>query len=177
MRAPVILFFLSTVLAAAGCSTWGAAAATNKSAAAVEPVSIDPVLVAEQPITKFVRATGSLTAEDQADVAAETGGRVIATPVERGSEVAQGAELVRVSATESDAQVKEAEANAAQLEARLGLTAGQPLSVNGVPEVQQAKASLDLASSEYARAFTSHLPDPSGTPRSGAHRAGGPPPR
>ena len=134
MRAPVILFFLSTALAVAGCNTGGAAAAPNESVA-VEPVTVDPVLVAEQPITRFVRATGSLTAEDQAEVAAETGGRVIATPVERGSEVAAGAELVRVSATESDAQVKEAEANAAQLEARLGLTTGQSLNVNVVPEV------------------------------------------
>ena len=155
MRAPVILFFLSTALAAAGCSTGGAAAAPNEPVA-IKPVTVDPVLVAEQPIIRFVRATGSLTAEDQADVAAETGGRVIATPVERGSEVAAGAELVRVSATESDAQVKEAEANAAQLEARLGLTAGQPLNVSGVPEVQQAKAALDLASSEHARFKSLH---------------------
>ena len=150
MRPSVILVLLSAGLAAAGC-TAGGVAAGNDAAAANERVAVDPVVAAEQPITRFVRATGSLTAEDQADVAAETAGRVIATPVERGSEVAAGAELVRVSSTESDAQVKEAEANAAQLEARLGLTAGQALNVNGVPEVQQAKAALDLASSEHAR--------------------------
>ena len=155
MRAAVILLF-SAALAAAGCGTGGAAAATSEAPAAVTPITVDPIVVAEQSMTRFIRATGSLTAEDQADVAAETGGRIIATPVERGTEVAAGAELVRVSATESDAQVKEAEANAAQLEARLGLTAGQPLTVSAVPEVQQAKAALDLASSEHARFKSLH---------------------
>ena len=156
MRPSVILIFVSAALAAAGCTAGGAAAAGNDAAAADQRIAVDPVVAAEQPITRFIRATGSLTAEDQADVAAETAGRVIATPVERGSEVAAGAELVRVSSTESDAQVNEAEANASQLEARLGITAGQPLNVNGVPEVQQAKAALDLATSEHARFKSLH---------------------
>ena len=64
-------------------------------------------------------------AEEQADVAAETAGRVVAAGIERGTPVSQGAELIRLSATETDAQLKEAEANAAQIEARLGLTAGR----------------------------------------------------
>ena len=63
----------------------------------------------------------------------------------------QGAELIRVSATETDAQLKEAEANAAQIEARLGLTPETAFDVNAVPEVQNAKASFELAQSEFAR--------------------------
>ncbi len=43
------------------------------------------VAAVEQPIARFIRATGTLTAEEQADVAAETAGRVVATPVERGT--------------------------------------------------------------------------------------------
>jgi RND family efflux transporter MFP subunit len=65
--------------------------------------------------------------------------------------VTQGAELVRLSSTETDAQLKEAEANAAQLEARLGLTNGAAFDVNAVPEVQNAKAGADLAQAEFAR--------------------------
>ena len=156
MRPSVMFILLSAALAAAGCTAGGAAAAGSDAAAADERVTVDPVVAAEQPITRFIRATGSLTAEDQADVAAETAGRIVATPVERGSEVAAGAELVRVSSTENDAQVKEAEANAAQLEARLGLADGQALDVSGVPEVQQAKAALDLAGSEHARFKSLH---------------------
>ena len=94
---------------------------------------------------------GSLMAEEQADVAAETAGRVVSAPVERGTPVTQGAELVRLSPTETDAQLKEAEANAAQLEARLGLTNGAAFDVNAVPEVQNAKAGADLAQAEFAR--------------------------
>src|ERR1019366_9138050 len=46
---------------------------------------------------------------------------------------------------------KEAEANAAQLEARLGLTPSGLFDVNAVPEVQNAKASFELAQSEFNR--------------------------
>ena len=46
---------------------------------------------------------------------------MIATPVERGTRVAEGADLIRVSPAEAQAQATEAEANAAQLERRLGL--------------------------------------------------------
>ena len=46
--------------------------------------------------------------------------------------------------------MKEAEANAAQIEARLGLTSGT-FDVNAVPEVQNAKAAYDLAQNEFGR--------------------------
>ena len=115
------------------------------------PIAVAPVAAIEQPIARFIRATGSLMAEEQADVAAEIAGRVVATPVERGTAVAEGAELIRLSPTETEAQAKEAEANAAQIEARLGLTSGEPFDVNAVPEVQNAKASFELAQSEFNR--------------------------
>jgi multidrug resistance efflux pump len=89
-------------------------------------------------------------AEEQADVAAETAGRVVSAPVERGTPVTDGAELIRLLAAETDAQLKEAEANAAQIEARLGLTSGT-FDVNAVPEVQNAKAAYDLAQNEFGR--------------------------
>jgi RND family efflux transporter MFP subunit len=45
----------------------------------------------------------------------------------------------------------EAEANAAQIEARLGLSAGQPFDPKRVPDVMNARASLDLAVAEFGR--------------------------
>jgi multidrug efflux pump subunit AcrA (membrane-fusion protein) len=145
---------VAALLAAGACIT-GCSAADGKAkapeAAAVAPVSVAPVAVAEQPIARFIRATGTLVAEEQADVAAETAGRVVATPIERGSSVGLGSELIRVSPTETDAQVHEAEANAAQIEARLGLTPEATFNVGAVPEVQNAKASYDLAQSEFTR--------------------------
>src|SRR5262249_1578612 len=62
-----------------------------------------------------------------------------------------GAELIRLSATESEAQVREAEANAAQIEARLGLSSETPFDVNAVPEVQNARAAYELAQGEFSR--------------------------
>jgi membrane fusion protein (multidrug efflux system) len=114
-------------------------------------ISVAPVDVVERPIARFIHATGTLVAEEQAGVAAETAGRVVATPIERGTATPQGAELIRLSPIETEAQVGEAEANAAQIEARLGLTSGAPLDVNAVPEVQNARAAFELAQNEFAR--------------------------
>ena len=154
MRRVIVKPGLALLLAAAALvSACSAGDAKTKDAAVAQrpPLSVSPVAAMEQPMARYIRATGTLMAEEQADVAAETPGRVIAAPVERGTPVAQGAELIRISPTEADAQLKEAEANAAQIEARLGLTAGAPLDINKVPEVQTAKASYDLAQSEFTR--------------------------
>ncbi|HEV3140373.1 MAG TPA: efflux RND transporter periplasmic adaptor subunit [Vicinamibacterales bacterium] len=133
----------------AACSSGDAK--TKDQPAAVRPVAVSPVAATEQPIARFIRATGTLMAEEQAEVAAETPGRIVAAPIERGTSVAQGAELVQISPAETDAQLKEAEANAAQIEARLGLSADRAFDVNAVPEVQNAKAGYDLAQSEFNR--------------------------
>ena len=132
----------------------GACSGERTSAAAPpEPtaVAIRVAPVERQPIDRFLRVTGSLAADEQADVAAETAGRVIGTPVERGTRVTAGTVLIRVSATEADASVREAEANAAQLEARLGLANRQTFDAAHVPDVLNAKASLDWAEAEFAR--------------------------
>src|SRR6266550_1883748 len=77
-------------------------------------------------------------------VAAETSGRIVSTPVERGTLVAAGAELVRIASTEADAQAREAEANAAQVEARLAMTGSSDrLDIERVPEVANARAASD----------------------------------
>jgi membrane fusion protein, multidrug efflux system len=154
MNRGIVRNVLAGVLAAAplafsACSSGDAKA---KERPATPPtVAIAATAAVEQPIARFIRATGTLMAEEQADVAAETAGRVVSSPVERGQPVTAGAELVRVSSAETDAQLKEAEANAAQIEARLGITAGTSFDLNAVPEVQNAKASFELAQSEFNR--------------------------
>jgi RND family efflux transporter MFP subunit len=135
-------------LTAAACSGEPTSAATPPEAA---PVSIQIAQVKSEAIDRFLRVTGSLAADEQADVAAETGGRVIGTPVERGTRVTAGAVLIRISATEADASLREADANAAQLEARLGLAAGQVFDPVKVPDVLNAKAALDWAEADFNR--------------------------
>jgi RND family efflux transporter MFP subunit len=140
---------LAAAALSAGCTAAGKT--TDHPQAAAPAVAIGAVAAVEQPIARFIRATGSLTAEDQAGVAAETAGRVVATPIERGTPVTEGTELVRLSSTETEAQLQEATANAAQIEARLGLTTSGAFDVNAVPEVQNAKAGFELAQSEFSR--------------------------
>ncbi len=157
MNHPVNRPTLAAVLLAGACvlpacgSSDPKAADARTAAVPAAAVAVSPVAAVEQPITRFIRATGSLMAEEQADVAAEIAGRVVATPVERGTAVTEGAVLIRVSPTEAGAQAKEAEANAAQIEARLGLSSGGTFDVNKVPEVLTAKASFDLAQNEFNR--------------------------
>jgi len=139
---------LVAALASAACSGTQTSAAAPPEPA---PVAVHSAQVQGQTIDRFLRVTGSLAADEQADVAAETAGRVIGTPIERGTRVTAGTVLIRVSATEADASLREADANAAQLEARLGLSAGQPFDPANVPDVLNAKASLDLAEAEFSR--------------------------
>jgi RND family efflux transporter MFP subunit len=143
--------FLIPLFAAAIASACSAGSAkTKEQPSAPAAIAVAAAAAVEQPIARFIRATGTLMAEEQADVAAETAGRVVSAPIERGTPVSLGAELIRLSAAETDAQLKEAEANAAQIEARLGLTSGT-FDVNAVPEVQNANASYELAQNEFGR--------------------------
>ena len=134
---------------AAGCGT---AKGESTSATAPAALTVSVVAATERPITRFLKVTGTLAAEESADVAAEIQGRVIATPVERGTRVAAGADLIRIAPAEAQAQAAEAEANAAQLEGRLGLNGGTELDIEKVPEVANARATLTLAQGDFERA-------------------------
>jgi membrane fusion protein (multidrug efflux system) len=142
------MVLLASALLFAGCST---NAETSAEAPAPEPLAISTVAVESRAIDRYLRVTGSLMADAQAEVSAETAGRVIETPVERGTRVARGALLVRISPSETSAQLLEADANAAQIEARLGLAAKQPFDRSLVPDVMNARASLDFAEAEFNR--------------------------
>jgi membrane fusion protein (multidrug efflux system) len=152
----MIRTFRSLTLTGAVIAALFSAACTGERTSAAAPpeptpVSIRAAQVESRSIDRFLRVTGSLAADEQADVAAETGGRVIGTPVERGTRVTAGAVLIRISPAEADATLREADANAAQLEARLGLAAGQTFDAVRVPDVLNAKASLDWAEAEFSR--------------------------
>jgi RND family efflux transporter MFP subunit len=134
--------------AAASC---GGSDATVEAQAKPEPLSIEATKIEQRPIDRYLRVTGSLAADEQAEVSAESAGRVVATPVERGTRVNRGTVLARISAEETSAQLREAEANAAQIEARLGLTPGHTFDPTHVPDVMNARASLDLAEAEFNR--------------------------
>ncbi len=141
-----LVAILPAAALAAGAALWSGCSAADaqkeRDTTAAAAIAVAPVAAIERPVARFIRVTGTLNAEEQAEVAAETAGRVIATPVERGTPVASGAELIRLSPIETDAQLKEADANAAQIEARLGMTADGAFDVNAVPEVAEREGGV-----------------------------------
>jgi len=137
----------------AGCGGQEVPAAA---AGATTPVAVTATAAIQQPMTRFIAVSGTLAAQEEAEVAAEVAGRVVATPIERGSRVGQGATLIQISDAEVAAQAREAEANAAQLEARLGMASGASFDVERVPEVANAKAAQVLARTEFDRTKLLH---------------------
>ena len=74
--------FAAALIAQAAVSAACSAAdgKTKDRDAAVPPaVSVAPTAAVERPVARFIRVSGTLMAEEQADVAAETTGRVVAT--------------------------------------------------------------------------------------------------
>lgn len=118
------------------------------------PVAIDTVAAVEESMARFLNVSGTLTAQEQAEVAAEVAGRVVGTPVERGTAVVAGSVLISIAATEVDAQAREADANVAQIEARLGQAPTADFDVERVPEVAAARANRDLAKADFERVRT-----------------------
>ena len=149
-HAVMLAWALALSLAGAGCSA-NANGDPAAAAAPPPPVTVTVDTATEQRIARFIRVSGTLTPEEEADVAAETPGRIVSTPVERGTRVATGAELVRIASTEADAQAREAEANAAQVEARLAMTGNDRLDIDRVPEVANARAADDQAQADFER--------------------------
>jgi RND family efflux transporter MFP subunit len=148
-RHTALAALLVAAIVSASCATETRTAAAARTEPA--PLEIAAAAVEARSIDRYLRVTGSLAADEQAEVSAETSGRVVATPVERGARVATGAVLIQISATETSAQLQEADANAGQIEARLGLAPGQPFEPSRVPDVMNAKAALDLAEAEFRR--------------------------
>jgi membrane fusion protein, multidrug efflux system len=142
------LMALALAASAAGC---GRASSGAQPPAGPAAVGVTVATVQAQPVDRMLRITGTLIADEEAEVAAEVAGRVTATPVERGSRVAEGTPLISLAQVEAQAGATDAEANVAQLEARLALQPGEPFDVEQVPEVATAKASRDLAEADFNR--------------------------
>ena len=146
---PGIALILTGSLLAAGCSSTGE---TAEAAQAPEPLAI-ATAASREPVDR------SLSPRDRLAHGGRAGGsqRGNCRPGDRNARssaarrVPQGALLVRISPSETAAQLQEADANAAQIEAKLGLVAGQPFDRMRVPDVMNAKASLDLAEAEFNR--------------------------
>ena len=86
-------------------------------------VRIAPVQGVDEPVT--IEATGSFEADESSDVAPEASGRVIATPVDVGQYVRQGALLVRLQGVDAGLRLDEARAAVTRAEASVKLAESQ----------------------------------------------------
>lgn len=148
-RRVALLAYLLMAVVTVACGERADAVADDAVGAAA--IVVTTATVVEQPVTRFIRVSGTLAAQEDAEVAAEVAGRIVATPIERGSRILAGATLVQIADAEVSAQAREAEANAAQIEARLGTASGAAFEVERVPEVANAQASYELARTEFER--------------------------
>src|SRR2546422_10699484 len=116
------------------------ATATANPTPAVVQVTTSAAISRQLP--RYFEGTGSLAANEQTDVAAETSGKVAAVSVDIGSSVRRGQILVKLQdadfkdrVDQAQAQLDQAKATLRQNEAKIGLRPGQKFIPENVPEV------------------------------------------
>lgn len=148
------------LLLATSCGGSKANVRNDDTNAATQPAVVDvttaPAIMRELP--RFFEATGSLTADEQTDVAPSMSGKVVAVGVELGSYVKRGQMIVRLDdvdaklrVQQAQAQVEQAKAALRQAEEKVGIRAGQSFDLDKVPEVANARVALELAEKNLRR--------------------------
>jgi RND family efflux transporter MFP subunit len=129
------------------------------------PVAVTTATATARDVPTYFQATGSLLAQETSDVASQTSGQVIATPVSVGAFVRQGQIIARLNDRDARLRLQQAQAGVGQAiaavrqaEARLGLSPGGNFIASNIPEVraaaanyEQAQAQLRLAQANEAR--------------------------
>lgn len=146
------------VLLASACG--GSKANVRQDQGAAQPQTIDvttaPAIVRELP--QYFEATGSLTGDQQTDVAPSVAGKVVAVGVDLGSYVRRGQMIVRLDdvdaklrVQQSQAQLEQMKASLRQAEEKVGVRPGQGFDLNKIPEVANARVQLELAEKNLRR--------------------------
>jgi RND family efflux transporter MFP subunit len=86
-------------------------------------VAVAPVKGVDEPV--IIEATGSFQADESSDVAPESSGRVMATPVDVGQYVPKGAVLIRIQAVDANLRLDEARASVQRADANVKLAESQ----------------------------------------------------
>jgi len=134
----------------------------NNASASASPtpaaISVSTTAAVSRQLPRYFEANGSLAPNQQADVAAETSGKVAAVGVDLGSSVRRGQMIVklddadfRIRIQQAEAQLDQAKATLRQNEAKIGLRPGQKFNPENVPEVAGARSALELADKNLRR--------------------------
>ena len=128
---------------------------TTETTTTTAAISITTATAVAREVPSFIQATGSLIADETSDVAPQTSGQVVATPVGVGAFVRQGSVIARLNdrdarlrLQQAQASVQQAVAGVRQAEARLGLRPGGNFDAVTIPEVRAANANLEQAQAE-----------------------------
>ncbi|MFN0279532.1 MAG: efflux RND transporter periplasmic adaptor subunit [Pyrinomonadaceae bacterium] len=115
-------------------------------------------------IASAIRATGSLVADETADIAPKTAGKISNVAVNVGQFVVAGNAIAKIDDKDakaelasSQAAVKQAVAAVRQAEARLGLSPNSTFSASTIPEVRAANANYQQALAELKQAEANEL--------------------
>ncbi|MBI5515296.1 MAG: efflux RND transporter periplasmic adaptor subunit [Deltaproteobacteria bacterium] len=116
------------------------------------PVRAHSALATARELPLTLAATGTLVPDQQSAVTPIVAGRVMEVFVERGSQVAAGAPLLRLRDVDYRSNAASAAAMLAQARARLGITDGTgPFDPEATAEVRAARANRDLAEDALRR--------------------------
>src|SRR5229473_1937745 len=164
LSGPLKLIFLFLITAAVGTGLTGCSRSkgqTNASASASPTpaaISVSTTSAVVRQLPRYFEANGSLAANEQTDIAAETSGKVVAVGVDLGSSVRRGQMIVklddadfRIKIQQAQAQLDQAKATLRQNEAKIGLRPGQKFNPENVPEVAGARSALELAEKNLRR--------------------------
>ncbi|MFN2493793.1 MAG: efflux RND transporter periplasmic adaptor subunit, partial [Pyrinomonadaceae bacterium] len=162
---PLHLLYLAVMLAglvlsAISCGGSKANVRKDETNTASLPTVVDvttaPAIMRELP--QFFEATGSLTGDQQTDVAPSVAGKVVALGVDLGTYVRRGQIIARLDDVDARLRVEQAQAQLAQAKAALrqaeekvGIRPGHSFDPNRVPEVANARVALELAEKNLRR--------------------------
>jgi membrane fusion protein, multidrug efflux system len=149
------------LLLATSCGGSKANVRNDETNSAAQPAAVDVTTATAivRQLPRFFEATGSLTGDEQTDVAPSIAGKVVAVGVELGSYVKRGQMIVRLDdvdlklrVQQAQAQLDQAKAALRQAEEKVGIRPGRSFDPNQVPEVANARVALELAEKNLRRA-------------------------
>lgn len=155
-----LVALLSAVLVFAASCGGSKANVTNDTNAAAQPavVEVTTATAITRELPGFFEATGSLTGDQQTDVAPSVAGKVVFIGVELGSYVKRGQTIVRLDdvdfklrVQQAQSQVEQSKAALRQAEEKVGIRSGQSFDPNRVPEVVNARVAMNLAEKNLRR--------------------------
>ena len=133
------------------------AAAPRPGGGAAEVPSVPVVRVERTPLDRSVMVTGTLAAEEQVVLSLKVTGRLEEMSVDLGSPVRRGQPIARLTPTDFELRLRQAEAALQQARARLGLDPmgnDDTVDIEQTSVVRQAKAALDEARRQRERYAT-----------------------